>query len=75
MKTFFEAAGLQWKDVYGFCTDGAPAMLGSRSGFVKKVKELTPEAKSTHCFIHRYALASKTLPTALKNVLDLVLKL
>ena len=50
-------------------------MLGSRSGFVKKVKELAPEAKSTHCFIHRYALASKTLPTALKNVLDLVAKI
>ena len=50
-------------------------MLGSRSGFVKKVKELASEAKITHCSIQRYALASKTLPTALKNVLDLVLKI
>ena len=53
IKTFFEAAGLQWKDVCGVCTDGAPAMLSSRSGFVKKVKELASEAKGTHCFIHR----------------------
>ena len=50
-------------------------MLGSRSGFAKKVKELVPEAKGTHCFIHRYALASKTLSTALKNILDLVVKI
>ena len=67
MKTFFEAHGLQLEDVCEVCTDGAPAMLGSRSGFTKKVKELVPEAKGTHCFIHRYALASKTLSTALKN--------
>ena len=50
-------------------------MLGSRSDFQKKVKELAPETKGTHCFIHRYALASKTLPTALNNVLDLVVKI
>ena len=74
-KTFFEAHGLQWEDVCGVCTDGAPAMLGFQSGFTKKVKELAPEAKGTHCFIHRYALASKTLPTAFKNILDLVVKI
>ena len=66
MKTFFKAHGLQWENVCGVCTDGGPAMLGSRSGFTKKVEELAPKAKGTHCFIHRYALASKTLPTALK---------
>ena len=74
-KTFFEAAGLQWKDVCGVCPDGAFAMLGSQSGFVKKVKILAPEANATHYFIHRYALVSKTLPTELKNVLDLVVKI
>ena len=50
-------------------------MLGSWSSFVKKVKKLAPEAKGTHCFIHRYALANKTLPIELKNVLDLVVKI
>lgn len=33
------------------------------SGFQNIVKELAPQAKSTHCVIHRYTLASKTLPT------------
>ena len=75
MKTFFEAAGLQREDVSGVCTDRAPTMFGSRSGFPKKVKELAPEAKGTHCFTHRYAFASKILTTALKNVLDSVVKI
>nr|XP_039264593.1 zinc finger BED domain-containing protein 5-like [Styela clava] len=75
LKIFFESANLEWKRVCGVCTDGAPAMLGSRSGFQKKVKELAPEAKGTHCAIHRYALASKTLPTPLQNVLDSVVKI
>ena len=75
MKTFFKAHELQWENVCGVCTNGAPAMLGSRSGFTKKVKELAPKAKGTHCFIHRYALSSKTLPTPLKSILDLVAKI
>ncbi|KAL1231884.1 Uncharacterized protein TSPI_04830 [Trichinella spiralis] len=32
---FFEVNGLMWEKLVGVCTDGAPAMLGSRSGFVK----------------------------------------
>ena len=49
-------------------------MLGSRSGWVKKVKELAPEAKGIHCFIQRCALACKTFPTALQKVLNLVIR-
>ena len=65
--TFFDLEKLQWENLFGGCTDGAPAMLGSQSGFQKKVKELDPQGKDTHCVIHRYALASKTLPSSLQN--------
>ena len=75
IKTFFDSAKLSWKSVCGICTDGAPAMLGSNSGFRKKIKDLAPQAKGTHCVIHRYALASKTLPTSLQNVLNSVIKI
>ncbi|XP_003369970.1 putative zinc finger protein [Trichinella spiralis] len=34
---FFEVNGLMWEKLVGVCTDGAPAMLGSRCGFVKMV--------------------------------------
>lgn len=30
----FEAEGLDWGNLCGICTDGAPAILGSKSGFV-----------------------------------------
>ena len=38
LDTFFESTNLPWSCVCGVCTDGAPAMLGSRSGFRKKVR-------------------------------------
>ena len=75
INTFFETGGLQWKNVCGVCTDGAPAMLGSKSGFQTKVKELAPKAKGIHCMIHRYALASKTLPAPMQEVLNSVIKI
>ena len=60
ISTFFDTEGLQWNELCGICTDGAPAMLGSRSGFQTKMKAKSPQAKCFHCIIHRYALACKT---------------
>ena len=51
-------------------TDGAPTMLGNRSGFWARVKVVNPDTKHIHCMIHRYALASKALPPKLKATLD-----
>ena len=56
------------------CTDGAPAMMGHRSGFVVSLKQVAPLVVSNHCAIHKYALASKTLPLELKSILDSVVK-
>ncbi|KRZ92366.1 SCAN domain-containing protein 3 [Trichinella sp. T8] len=53
---FFEVNGLMWEELVGVCTDGAPAMLGSRSGFVKMVKSKNPSIFAMHCVIHRQAL-------------------
>ena len=75
IETFFNLAKLPWKSVCRICTDGTPAMLGSNSGFQKMIKVLLPLAKGKHCVIHRYALASKTLPTSLQNVLNSVIEL
>ena len=72
---FFESGGLMWEKVAGVCTDGAPAMIGKKSGFQQKVKERAPNAKGVHCMIHRYALASKTLPEPLLKVLDSAIKI
>ena len=44
-------------------------------GFVTLVKEKNPNVITTHCLIHREALASKTLPAALKGILDSVIQI
>ena len=59
----------------GVCADGAPVMLGSKSGFQLRVKKLAPQEKGIHCMIHRYTLASKTLPVSLQEVLEFVIKI
>ncbi|KAI6659467.1 hypothetical protein LOD99_10768 [Oopsacas minuta] len=44
--------------------------LGIHSAFRAWVKTVNPVSKDNHCMIHRYALASTTLPSDLKLVLD-----
>ncbi|KAG6937286.1 zinc finger BED-type containing 5 [Chelydra serpentina] len=61
VNNFFEVHGLDWANLVGVTTDGGPAMLGSRSGFQTLVKRRAPMVTRVHCFIHREALASKTL--------------
>ncbi|XP_068240181.1 zinc finger BED domain-containing protein 5-like [Palaemon carinicauda] len=67
--SFFETQGIKWEHV-GVCTDGAPVMLGCRSGFQTLVKQKSPDITGTHCTIHRQALVMKTMPDELSNVLD-----
>ena len=57
------------------CTDGAPAMLGSKSGFWALVQSKATGVIFTHCFIHREALAFKTLPHGLHDVLNVIIKI
>ena len=74
VSTFFEEMNLNWKKLAGVCSDRAPAMLGSRSGFISLVKYKNPNVLGTHCFIHREALASKTMPCSLCVNLAIVIK-
>ena len=37
--SYFQKHGLRWEEVCGMCTDGAPAMMGVRSGFQALVKQ------------------------------------
>ena len=67
---FFQSENLEWKNLVGCCTDGAPSMLGCHSGFQALVKRKASESKGVHCMLHRQVLASKTLPNALQKELD-----
>ena len=69
VKCFFEANGLSWLNFKHICTDSAPAMVGAKRGFVTLVKNKWPHVTSSHCLLHRYALATKTLPMPLMEVM------
>lgn len=62
--------GITWLNCVGVCSDGAAAMTGKHEGVVTRIKQVSPEAKFTHCSIHREALATKAMPNSLKTVLD-----
>ena len=70
---FFFKNGLQWTKLIGCTTDGAPAMLGRKSGLQARVKAVSPS--SVHCFLHRFGLAAKLLPPGIKTSLNLVVKM
>ena len=75
VEVFFEEGNLDWMKLCGCCTDGAPAMIGSKSGFQTLVKKKSPQVKGMHCMIHRQSLASKTLPRSLENTLDEIIQI
>ena len=72
---FFTTEGLSWENVVGICTDGAPAMLSSSSGFLKLAKMHNPKIVKMNCMIHRQALASKSLPDLLRVHLQTVINI
>ena len=76
VNNFFAKQDFNWKrNIGSLCTDGAPAMLGKTSGFASLVKKEAPHIIVTHCFLHRHALASKTLSPALKEILSVSVKI
>ncbi|XP_059097468.1 protein FAM200C-like [Tigriopus californicus] len=74
IQSFFDRHELAWDLIGSICTDGAPALIGKISGFVAIVKEKAPHVLTTHCVLHRQALASKTLPKILKEAMGIVVQ-
>lgn len=58
IQSFFDRHELAWDLIGSICTDGAPAMIGKKSGFVAMVKKKALHVLTTHCVLHRQALAS-----------------
>ena len=71
MDNFVQRNNLTWNHVGSLCTDGASSMLVR---FYNAGKKRAPHIISTHCVLHRHALASKILPEYLKIVLKKVTK-
>ena len=47
--SFFEANKISSQNFKHICTDGAPAMIGVKSGFVTLVKNKWPHGTFSHC--------------------------
>ncbi|KAF2347103.1 Ribonuclease H-like domain [Trinorchestia longiramus] len=71
---FLKNNSLSWDMVSAVCSDRAPVMLGRKSGFSAVVKADAPHVIVTHCILHRHALATKTLPPKLAEVLKIVVE-
>jgi len=51
--TCFDNSGMKWEKLVGICTDGALAMLRSRSGLFARINQKRPNTFESHCSIHR----------------------
>ncbi|KAF2365553.1 hypothetical protein FHG87_003691 [Trinorchestia longiramus] len=67
----FKDNSLWWNMVSAVCSDGAQSCW-EKSGFGALVKADAPHIIVTHCILHRHALATKTLPPKLAEVLKIV---
>ena len=70
ISAFFQDHSISREKVGSFCTDGAPAMIGHRSGFMALVEQRTSHVNTSQCILHCHALATRTLPNVFKLVLD-----
>ena len=68
VKEFFLNHEMSLDLVGSLCTDGAPAMLGNKSGFASLVKKEIPHIAVT---LHRHALVAMSLPEKRKNLLSI----
>ena len=75
LSSYLESYNLSWNQCVRICTDGAPSMIGSVQGFVSSVKEKNSEVITTHCFLHREVLVSKSIGNDLKQVLDITVNM
>ncbi|XP_072909831.1 zinc finger BED domain-containing protein 5-like isoform X6 [Hemitrygon akajei] len=75
LSSYLETKGLSWRNCVGICTDGVLSVVGSMKSFVSLVKKENPDIVTTHCFLHREVLMSKTLGDDMKKVLDAATKM
>jgi hypothetical protein len=52
-----------------------PGFRRTSSGVPREIKEKNPGVTTTHCFLHREVLASKTIGEDLKQVLDVAVNM
>ena len=75
LDNLFKPNELDWGKLIGCTTDGAPSMLGHKSGFKAHLTAVAPNVTFVHCFIHRFALCAKVQSQNMLSFLNQVIKL
>jgi hypothetical protein len=66
---------LRWEDCVSICTDGAASVTVKVKDFKAEVRDVNPEIRLDHCFLHGEAIVAKMLPVPLRSVLDEAVKI
>uniref|UniRef100_A0A3Q3KTM0 HAT C-terminal dimerisation domain-containing protein n=1 Tax=Mastacembelus armatus TaxID=205130 RepID=A0A3Q3KTM0_9TELE len=74
MDNYFTENGLDWQNCVGVCSDGAASMTGRQRGVIRQILDRAPEAKWTHCFLHRESLTAKKMSPEFHEVMDVTVK-
>lgn len=67
MNKFMQENNIDWNRCVGISTDGAKSMAGINKGLVAGIQDVAPNVISTHCCIHREALATHNMPVDLQK--------
>lgn len=57
------------------CTEGAKTITGATAGAMNKINDKSKDTCSSHCMLHRHALAKKIMSACLKNIMDEAIKI
>ena len=67
---YFHIHKIDWNTLVSCTTDGAPAMMGKKTGVIKRLKCVAPQLIGNHCCLHRQVLSSKAMPGELATTFN-----
>ena len=67
VETFFTKHSLEWDKLASVCTDGTPAMLGARSGFIQLIGRTDPNVTGMHCIHSPGGIGKKNTVTIIEE--------
>ena len=74
LRPFFKEKGIPLSNISSCATDGEPARVGHRKGFLGFLRRAVPSILAVHCVIHRQHLVAKNLSGELHSILNTVIK-
>lgn len=74
LKDYLDANNIPMENITSCAADGAPVMMGKKTGCLKLMKDENPEMLLVHCVIHRENLVAKNVSPVLNDIIKSVIK-